>query len=513
MSTDDITRGALFTDQYQLAMAQVYFSNGLHERPARFDYSFRSYPDYGRHQAGYCVFAGLGDLVEWMATTGFGAADINLLRSQRTSRGAPRFTDDFLAWLEAAGRFTAVDLDAVPEGRIVHPYAPVATTEGPLALAQILETSLLNHLNYATLIATKSSRVAEAGRDRPVLEFGLRRGPGYGANAGGRAALIGGASFTSNVGVSHTLGVDPKGTHAHSMVQLFMALGGGELGAFRAFAESYPDDCILLVDTIDTLESGVPNAITVFHELEAAGHTPVGIRLDSGDLAHLAVRSARMLDDAGFPGASIVLSSNLDELAIWQILSQIEDEAPRYGVAPDALIGRLVYGVGTRLLTSHGHSALDGVYKLVAVQTRDGEWAPAVKVSENRAKLPIPGRKRLWRISDRRGLATADVVARAGENLSVGEPLRLHHPYREGVSRILAGEDVTEVEELLVPAVAGGAVVVDSALDAARAWRRHDLARLDPGVRRLVNPHTYHVSMTDSVKALQDELVARALEG
>jgi len=512
MTNADITRGALFTDQYQLAMAQVYFTSGLHERRARFDYSFRSYPDYGRHQAGYCVFSGLSDLLEWMAATRFTAGDIDLLRSQRTSANAPRFGDEFLAWLEAAGQFAAVEMEATPEGRVVHPYAPVVTVTGPLAIAQLLETSLLNHLNYATLIATKSSRVAEATRGGTVLEFGMRRGPGFGANAGGRSALVGGASFTSNVGLSHSLGLDPKGTHAHSMVQLFMATGGGELEAFRAFAAQFPDDCILLVDTIDTLESGVPNAITVFRELERAGHTPRGIRLDSGDLAHLAVRSARMLNDAGFPDTAIVLSSNLDELAIWQILSQIEEEAPRYGVDPPTVLKRLAYGVGTRLLTSHGHSALDGVYKLVAVDS-DGGWLPAIKVSEDRAKVPIPGRKRLWRISDRRGLATADVVAGDDETIEVGEALRIHHPHRQGVRRTIGAADVAAVEELLRPAMFGGAVEADVSIDAARAWRSHDLDRLDPGVRRLVNPHIYHVSLTDPVKRLQDELIERALTG
>ena len=185
-----------------------------------------------------------------------------------------------------------------------------------------------------------------------MLEFGLRRGPDVGANAGGRAALIGGADTTSNVGLAHYLEAQPAGTHAHSLVQLFMALGEGELGAFRAYAEVYPDETVLLVDTIDTLRSGVPNAITVFHELRAAGHEPMGIRLDSGDLAHLAVRSAAMLDEAGFPEAGIVLSSELDELAMWQIRAQIAEESPRYGVDADSVLARLVYGVGTRLITS-----------------------------------------------------------------------------------------------------------------------------------------------------------------
>ena len=235
-------------------------------------------------------------------------------------------------------------------------------------MAQILETSLLNHLNYQTLIATKAARIKSGGRGRLLLEFGLRRGPDKGVNAGARAALIGGADFTSNVGISHVLGFPPKGTHAHSMVQIFMALGQSELDAFRAYADVYPDDCLLLVDTVDTLESGIPNAITIFDELRQKGHEPVGIRLDSGDLAYLSIQAAKMLDDAGFPDVSIVLSNQLDELVIWQILTQLEQEAGKYGVNPDKLIDRLVYGVGTNLITSSGDSSLDGVYKLVAVR-------------------------------------------------------------------------------------------------------------------------------------------------
>ncbi len=502
-----IAGGALFTDQYQLSMAQLYFSHGLHQRRVRFDYTFRSYPDYGRHQAGYCVFAGLEWLFDWLAETHFTATDIDLLRSQRSAGDDPVFTDDFLAWLETDGHFGDVAIDAVAEGRIVHAYAPVLSVIGPLGMAQILETALLNHLNYQTLVATKASRVAESSRGGTVLEFGMRRGPGLGANAGTYAALVGGVQFSSNVGVSHIVGLPPRGTHAHSLVQVFLALGLGELAAFRAYAEVYPDDCVLLVDTVDTLDSGVPNAITVFEELRSRGHRPGGIRLDSGDLAYLAIRSAQALDAAGFADVAIVLSSNLDELAIWQILSQIDGEAARYGVDPAALVSRLVYGVGTRLISSHGHAALDGVYKLVALEDA-GEWRPALKVSEARQKMSIPGHKQLWRIYDSRGSATADVVAAQDETILVGTPLRLHHPYRPGVSRTLAAAEVAEVEPLLEPVWRRGRIGRAPSLEEKRERRRTDLARLDAGVRRLVNPHGYHVSMTDRVKALQDALVA-----
>lgn len=507
----DTTRGILFTDQYQLTMAQTYFRRGLHERQAQFDYTFRSYPDYGTHQAGYCVFAGLNPLLEWMETTRIGEAELELLASQRTSSGAARFDNDFLAWLGEAGHFRNMEVQAVAEGRVVHPLAPIAIVTGPLAMGQILETALLNRLNYPTLIATKASRIHESGRGRPVLEFGMRRGPAEGVNAGSRAALIGGADFTSNVGMSHAMGVDPKGTHAHSMVQAFMALGEGELEAFRAFAETYPDDCILLVDTINTLDSGVPNAIVVFRELAKAGHRPGGIRLDSGDLAYLSIQAAKQLNDAGFDDVAIVLSSNLDELAIWQILAQIDEEAPRYGVDPKALVARLSYGVGTRLITSRGHAALDGVYKLVAIED-DDRWVPAIKVSDTPEKVPIPGRKQVWRVKDTRGYSTADVVATADEGRPGTERLVMHHPTRSGVQRTLEPAEVAEAEELLTP-VYQGERLQKPTLGEMRSRRIADVALLDPGVRRMVNPHIYHVSITETMKNLQVRLVEEAKEG
>jgi nicotinate phosphoribosyltransferase len=501
--------GVLFTDQYQLTMAQLYFKRGLHERMAQFDYFFRRYPDYGRHQAGYAVFAGLDPLLEWMEQVSFTDTDLQLLRSQVNAAGHRRFDDDFLDWLGANGTFDQVIIKAVPEGRVVHASSPIAIIQGPLAIVQILETSLLNHLNYPTLIATKASRIREASGGRPSLEFGMRRGPASGANPGGRAALIGGADFTSNVGVSHEMGIDPKGTHAHSMVQVFMALGQGELEAFRAYAEVYPDDCILLVDTIDTLESGIPNAITVFEELRATGHEPVGIRLDSGDLAYLSIEAADMLDAAGFEGVQIVLSGNLDELEIWQIRAQILDEFARAGKDPSALMDRLVYGVGTRLITSQGHEALDGVYKLVALEEGD-DWVPAIKVSDTPEKVPIPGEKQIWRLYDSRGLATADVVGIADEALPDGD-ITLHHPYRVGVSRVIEAGEVTEVEDLLVEVFRDGKRTSPSPLlEEMRERRIADLDRLDTGVRRLVNPHIYHVSLTEEMKALQLKLIAEA---
>lgn len=504
--------GILFTDQYQLTMAQLYFRAGMHETNVQFDHFFRRYPDYDSHQAGYAVNAGLAWLLEWMEGMHFREEDLDYLRSQTDSLGNRLFADDFLAWLRVNGNFSGITMHAIPEGRVVHPNTPLTVIEGPLAMAQILETSLLAHLNYQILVATKASRLRESGRGRPILEFGLRRGHERGANAGARAALIGGASFTSNVGVSRAMGLPPKGTHAHSMVQLFMAMGEGELAAFRAYADLYPDDCLLLVDTVDTLRSGVPHAIKVFEELKRKGHTPVGIRLDSGDLAYLSIQAAQMLNEAGFDDVSIVLSSDLDELVIWQIVTQIIQEAPRYGVDPDHLINRLVYGVGTRLITSWGEPALGGVYKLVAVQEGD-HWNSAVKISETPAKTPNPGRKRVWRLHDRRDKATADLLTLEDEDPTAFDEFVLHHPSDHTKARTLQKEDVSTLEPLLAEVLREGTLVYDLPdLDAIRQRRVADVEQLDPGIRRLVNPHIYHVSLTDKLWRLKQTLIAEAME-
>jgi nicotinate phosphoribosyltransferase len=260
MSDRLTAEGILYTDQYQLTMAQLYYRAGLQEKRAEFEHFFRSYPDYGLHKAGYCINAGLAWLLDWMQEAHFRDEDLEYMRNQKGSAGQRLFHDDFLDWLRKNGTFEGITMRAVPEGRVVHPNVPLVVVRGPLPMAQLLETPLLNQLNYQILIATKANRIRESGRGQLMLEFGVRRAQDRGAIAGARAALIGGADYSSNAGVSHVLGFSPKGTHAHSMVQAFMALGEGELGAFRAYAELYPDDCLLLVDTIDTLQSGVPPA-------------------------------------------------------------------------------------------------------------------------------------------------------------------------------------------------------------------------------------------------------------
>lgn len=518
-ASQDIAQGILFTDFYQLTMAQVYFRLGLHERTVQFDHFFRRYPDYDSHKAGYCVTAGLETLLGWMQQVRFGSQEIDALRAQRTARGEPMFGDDFLAWLADAGDFSSLTIHAIPEGRVVHPHVPLTMVQGPLAMAQILETPLLNMLNHQTLIATKASRIAESGVGSTLLEFGLRRAQGWAGNAGARAALIGGAHFTSNTGMSIALGLPPKGTHAHSLVQLCMALGMGEQGAFDAYAEQYPDDTVLLVDTIDTLESGIPNAIRTFEKLRAKGHRPVGIRLDSGDLAYLSIQAAKQLNEAGFEDVSIVLSSDLDELVIWQIATQIRQEAPRYGQDADAIIKRLVYGVGTRLITSWGEPALGGVYKLVAVQNgqeenADGQedWESAIKISETPAKTPNPGIKRAWRLYDQRGHATADLLTLEGENPASMERLSLHHPTDHTKQRTIAQRDISRIEPLHEEIVRAGKPVAElPPLEELRARRMQDVELLDPGVRRLVNPHIYHVSLSNKLWTLKQDLIAQAL--
>jgi nicotinate phosphoribosyltransferase len=512
MTDSPLAHGILFTDFYQLTMAQVYYRMGIHEQPALFEHVFRSYPDYRRHQAGYCVSAGLETFVNWMRSAHLRDEELEKLRAQRTAAGTPMFGDDFLRWLQHDGAFDSLTIRAVPEGRVVHHTVPLTVVEGSLATAQIVETALLNHINYQTLIATKAARIRESAGSGLIIEYGLRRAQNGGGNAATRAAMIGGADVSSNVGLSLAMGLPPKGTHAHSLVQAAIALGLGELGAFRAYAETYPDDTILLVDTIDTLGSGVPNAITVFEELRRKGHRPGGIRLDSGDLAYLSIQAASMLNDAGFPDVKIVLSNNLDELVIWQILTQIRQEAPLEGLDADALIKRLTFGVGTKLVTSEGSSSLGGVYKLVALRTGN-TWQPAMKLSESPEKVTNPGHKRAYRLYDRRGRATADLLALQDEPVEKMEQIVLRHPSDVTKQRTVQRSDVT-IEPLHVDVLRDGENVYRwPSLGEMRDQRRADISRLDPGVRRLIHPHIYHVSLSQRLWELKYGLMAAARPG
>ena len=508
-----LAEGALFTDLYQLTMAQVYFRLGIHNKLAQFDYFFRSYPDYGLHQAGYCINAGLEWLLDWMKDSFFDKESIEYLRKLKNENGNYLFSEDFLDFIKDQSVITDISLKAIPEGRVVHPHIPLAIVQGPLLFAQLIESSLLNHLNYQTLIATKAARIYEAGMQQMMLEFGLRRAQDRAASAGARAAIIGGASGSSNVGASAVLGFSPSGTHAHSMIQAIVALGGSELDAFQAYADSYPDNCVLLVDTFDTLESGVPNAIKVFEKLKRKGHIPIGIRLDSGDLAFLSIQAACMLNKAGFPDTTIVLSNQMDELVIWQIITQIKEEAARYGLVPEELLKRLAYGVGTRMITSSIDPALDGVYKLVAIQ-ENSHWIPAMKISENPEKTLNPGHKHIWRIYDHREKAIADVMSTSDENLLTKTEIELFHPTDPSKHRVLSKNDVSKIEALPIDIIRNGVITYSSpSLKSIRQKRQDDLDTLYPGVKRIMNPHHYHVSLTHDLRKLKNDLMREYKNG
>ncbi len=509
-----LTEGILFTDLYQLTMAQVYFRMGIQDQEVVFEHFFRKCPDYGAHRAGYCINAGLDQLMSWMRGLRFSPADLDRLRSLRGKVGEPLFGKDFLEWLTRHGNFDGLSLRAVPEGRVVHPRTPVTVVTGPMAMSQILETALLNKINYQILVATKASRMREVCGQGLVIDFGMRRGQDNGANAAARAAMIGGVDFTSNVGMSFALGHPPKGTHAHSMVQAFMALGGSELDAFRAYADSFPNDCLLLVDTIDTLHSGVPNAILVFEELRRKGHQPLGIRLDSGDLAHLSFEASRILDQAGFGETSIVLSGDLDEVVIVHIHQRIRELARQAGVEAQGVIGRLAYGIGTRLVTSHGCCALGGVYKLAAIR-REGQWQPSVKVSDDPDKTPVPGIKQLWRLHDQRGMALGDLMAEVREKPSV------RHALHQG-GRLISGagqhdepkEKPVSIEPLLEDVMHQGCPLIESPnLDEIRARRVRDLASLDPQVKQLVAPKVYPVYASEQLWGVRESMLRRLRAG
>ncbi len=295
------------------------------------------------------------------------------------------------------------------------------------------------------------------------------------------------------------------------MIQAFIALGQSELDAFRAYAEIYPDDCMLLVDTINTLKSGIPNAIKVFEELRKKGHEPVGVRLDSGDLAYLAIQVAKMLNEAGFPDTAIVLSNNLDELVIWQIVTQLKEEAPRYGLDAERLLKRLVYGVGTRLITSKGASSLGGVYKLVALR-ENGNWMPAIKVSETPEKTPNPGNKRVWRVYDSRGKASADLLSLEEENLDEVRTLTLRSPMDHTKRRVLEERQISRIEPLLENVfIDGKQTCACPSIEELRQVRINDIECLDPGIRRLMNPHIYHVSLTQKLWNMKEALIQSML--
>lgn len=461
-----ITDG-LLTDLYELTMAAGYFRQGKGEDTATFDLYYRRNPFLG----GYAIAAGLEDAVRAVTGMHFTGDDIDYLRSLRTSAAHPTFPEEFLNYL-ADFRFRG-SIWAVPEGTAVFPNEPLLQARGSLIECQMAETILLCHINYQTLVATKAARMWEASNHGAVVEFGLRRAHGpNGAMSATRAAYIGGAQATSNVKGAALLGIRATGTHAHSWVQSFP----NELESFRAYARTFPDDCVLLVDTYDVLESGIPNAIRVAKELEADGHRLAGIRLDSGDLAFLSKKARSMLDQAGLGYVRIVASNELDEFVIAEILAQ------------GGLID--VWGVGTKLVTGGGEdgAALGGVYKMV-----EHNGQPKIKLSSNPDKMTNPGFKKIIRFYGEDGLMEADALAHRSERLDEAEVLIVDpgNPLRR--KKLCSLQRV----ELLRLIVQGGETVYEfPSLPDIRAHRIDQLSHLHDSYRRLHMPHEYKVGLS-----------------
>jgi nicotinate phosphoribosyltransferase len=471
---------ALLTDLYQLTMLAGYHACGKTEQHSCFELFFRRLP----FQGGFAVAAGLETVLDYLNELRFDPEQIDYLRSLGL------FRDDFLKWLETF-RFRG-DVDAVPEGELVFAHEPLLQVRGTLPEAQLIESALLNILNFQTLIATKSARITVASRGAPVLEFGMRRAQGVdGAVSASRAAFIGGCQASSNTLAGQTFNIPVKGTHAHSWVMSFSS----ELEAFRAYADLYPDDCTLLVDTYDTLESGVPNAIRVGHELRQRGHELKGIRLDSGDLAYLSKRSRAMLDEAGLTSAKIVASNDLDENLIADLLEQ--------GARID------IWGVGTNLVTSQDQPALGGVYKLVAAEPAEGgPMEPRMKISSNPEKSTLPGVKRLLRAYDAEGTLTGDCLCLESESVPAGPLLTMHPHYAGSQQKISAAR----WQSMLVPVMRQGQEVpgVRRPLTEIRASFLENLKRLPVEHQRRVNPQTYWVGLSPELFGLRDQLLARA---
>ena len=468
----------MMTDLYELTMMNGYLRFGMEKNRACFDLFYRKQGDI----TAYAVAAGLEQAVEYVKNLRFTQEDIAYLRSLKI------FDEAFLSSL--SGFHFSGEILAVPEGTVIFPGEPILRVIAPIVEAQLLETTLLNIINHQTLIATKASRVVQAARGDNVLEFGLRRAQGPDAGIyGARASIIGGCQATSNVLTGQMFGVPVGGTHAHSWVMSFP----DELTAFRAYAEVFPANCLLLVDTYDTLSSGVPHAITVFKELRAKGFEPTGIRLDSGDLAFLSRQARKMLDDAGFPKAKIFASGDLDEEVIWDLKAQ--------GAAID------VWGVGTRMITSMGNPALGGVYKLAAEEV-NGQFVPRIKISENPAKVTNPGVKRLYRFYDRRnGKALADLIALEEEDFSSGEPLTIFDPENTWKRMTLCDY---EVRALLVPVFEQGKLVYDlPALSDIAAYARREMDTFWDEYKRLHSPHRYKVDLSEKLYDLKRSLIEK----
>ena len=467
-------------DLYELTMMQGYYEKGQNENVI-FDVFFRQNPCNN----GYSVCAGLDQVIDYIKNLHFTYDDVDYLR------GLGIFKEDFLHYL--SGFHFSGDIYAIPEGTVVFPKEPLLKVVAPIMEAQLVETAILNIINHQSLIATKTSRIVFAANGDGIMEFGLRRAQGPDAGLyGARAAMIGGCVGTSNVLAGQMFDVPVMGTHAHSWIMSFP----DEYTAFKTYAEMYPDNCTLLVDTYDTLKSGVPNAIRVFQEFKDAGKPLIkyGIRLDSGDLAYLSKEARKMLDEAGFPEATICASNDLDEFLLHDLKMQ--------GAAIDS------WGVGTNLITSKDCPSFGGVYKLAAIQNEEGEFVPKIKISENTEKITNPGNKTIYRIYEKAsGKIKADLICFADEVIDPKQDLLLFDPMDTWKKTKLAGGTYT-VREILLPIFKNGECLYKSpTLKEIAAYCREEKDTLWDETKRLFYPHRVYVDLSQKLYAVKQSLL------
>ncbi len=471
----------LLTDLYELTMMNGYYLHGKQDEIAVFDVFFRQ-----NELITYSLAAGLEQAVDYCLNLNFGEEEISYLKSLGI------FDDGFLEYLKTL-KFTG-DIYAVPEGTVVFPGEPIFTVKAPVMQAQLIEAAVLNIINHQTLIASKAAKVCAAAKGDNVMEFGLRRAQGPDAGIyGARAAIIGGCSSTSNVLAGQMFGVKVSGTHAHSWVMDFPS----EYEAFKAYSETYPDTTLLLVDTYDTLKSGIPNAIKVFDELKAKGKRPLGIRIDSGDLAYTTKRAREMLDEAGYPDAIICASGDLDERLVQSLKQQ--------GAKIDS------WGIGTKLITSADMPALGGVYKLAGIE-KDGKIIPKIKVSDNSAKITNPGFKTIYRIYDKKtGKAEADLIALRGEKFDFTKPITLTHP-TERWKTITFTDYIAR--ELPIKAVENGKLAYKTpTIKEIADYAKKETETFWDEYKRLDQPHIFKVDLSDGLYALKTDMLARIRKG
>lgn len=471
---------SLLTDLYAITMMQGYFKKKVSSKTVVFDLFYRSNPSNG----GYAILAGLDQAIEYIKNLKFDISDIQYLKSLNI------FEDEFLEYLKSF-KFTG-DIYAIPEGTVIFPQEPLIKVKAPIIEAQLIETALLNIINHQSLIATKASRVAWAGRGDSILEFGLRRAQGPDAGIyGARAAIIGGCSATSNVLAGKLFNIPITGTHAHSWIMSF----NSEIEAFRQYANMYPHKCILLIDTYDSLKSGLPNAIKVFKELKSKGikSNLYGIRLDSGDLAYISKEVRKVLDEEGFTDAVISASSDLDEY----LVSDLKLQGAKISL----------WGVGTNLITSKDCPAFGGVYKLVA-EIENNNAIPKIKISENPQKITNPGDKKIFRIYDKKNKKIkADIIALEGETINAKEDLTIFHPNTTWKTMRLKANSY-EVRELLVPIFIKGKCVYNSpSVIKIREYCKEELNTLWDEHKRLKNPHILPVDLSDALYKLKNNMI------